>query len=112
MLLYIYIFFFLCFNLRIAKKLEDIEKKHSIISRWTPSDKEYCELQQLVAAEKKEQLLRAIWKAAKRRAFLLKLKAKYAGMFVFVCHLLLLFFLCVCESINSSVFTIYFLTVE
>ncbi len=68
----------------MEKKLEDIEKKHSIVSRWTTSDKEYQELERRLVAEKKEQLLRAIWKAAKIRAFLLKLKAKYAGTFVVV----------------------------
>ncbi len=65
----------------MEKKLEEIERKHSISSRWTQSDKQYQELESHLVAgkEKKEQLLRAIWKAAKRRAFLLKLKAKYAG---------------------------------
>ncbi len=62
----------------MEKKLEEIERKHSISSGWTQSDKQYEELQCHLVAEKKEQLLRAIWKAAKRRAFLLKLQAKYA----------------------------------
>ena len=66
------------------KKLEEIEEKHSITSRWTPSDKEYQKLEHSLVTDKKEQLLMAIWKAVKRRVFLLKLKAKYAGMLWFV----------------------------
>ena len=64
----------------ISKKLKEIEIKHSISSRWTPSDREYKESEHALLSDKKEELLRVIWKAAKRRSFLLQLKAKYAGM--------------------------------
>ena len=61
--------------------MKDIEQKHSIPSRWTPADVEYKEVEHAILADKMEQLLLAMWKAAKRRSFLLKLKAKYAGMY-------------------------------
>ncbi len=67
------------FALSTEKKLKEIEQNHCISLRWKPSDREYQEMEQALLGEKKEQLLLAIWKAAKRRAFLLKLKAKYAG---------------------------------
>ena len=63
----------------IEKQLQDIEVKHSVSLRWTPSDREYMDTGKTLLVNRKEQLLLTIWKAAKRRSFLLKLKAKYAG---------------------------------
>ena len=64
----------------LDKKLKEFELEHSIFVRWSPLDKEYVETEQMLAETKQKQLLLGMWKAAKRRTFLLKLKSKYAGM--------------------------------
>ncbi len=56
----------------------EFERKHNI-SRWHPSDQEYLACKRAVAVDKKEQLLQQVFHASQRRAFLLQMKAKYAG---------------------------------
>ena len=68
-------------SLRVEKQLTEMEAKHTISSRWKMSDQEFTESEQALLLDKKDQLFLAIWKASKRRSFLLKLKAKYAGMY-------------------------------
>ena len=63
------------------KNLKDMEQKLSISTRWTSSDVEYKEVEHALLTNKREQMLLAMWKAAKRRLFLLRLKAKYAGTY-------------------------------
>ena len=63
----------------LFRKLEEIETRHSI-QRWTPGDREYKEVLHALLLSKKEQLLLEMWKTGQRRAFLLNLKRKYAGM--------------------------------
>ena len=63
----------------LDKRLKEVEVKQAILVRWTPSSTEYRELERQVLDNKREYLLLGIWEAAKRRMFLLKLKAKYAG---------------------------------
>ena len=65
---------------RLGSVLKEIEKQHRISVRWTPQDKQYLEVENQFAETKREQLLLGLWKAAKRRKFLLQLKAKYAGL--------------------------------
>lgn len=64
---------------RLDKQLSRLEEKNHIHTRWDASAKEYKEVQLAFSLQKKEQLSAAIWAASRRRQFLLKLKAKYAG---------------------------------
>ena len=45
---------------------------------------EYKEIEYAVLLTKQEQLLLQIWKTTQRRLFLLQLKSKYAGVFIFI----------------------------
>ena len=58
-----------------------MERKHSILSRWLPTDKEYKDIEYTVLFTKQEQLLVQMWKTGQRRLFLIELKRKYAGLF-------------------------------
>ena len=64
----------------LDRALKEIESDHSISVRWSPLDKDYMEFESKIAESKQEHLLMGMWKAARRRKFLLELKAKYAGM--------------------------------
>ena len=63
--------------------MTDIEVKYSICQRWLPSDKEWSDCEQSILLCKKEQFLLQILKAGQRRLFLLELKKKYAGRYIY-----------------------------
>ncbi len=58
--------------LRLNKKLDEVEKKYSMLHKR--SDMEYKENLYAILLGKKEQLLFEIWKTGQRRIFLLNLK--------------------------------------
>ena len=60
-----------------------MEEKHAVPARWLPNDKHYGECEHTLLFSKSEQLLLHIWKASQRRAFLLDLKRKYAGIIIY-----------------------------
>lgn len=64
----------------IDKELKEMEKKHHLQYRWTPTDVEYEDMQKLFSRGKRDNLLEALWASSSRRQFLLGLKAKYAGI--------------------------------
>ena len=60
-----------------------MEEKHAVPARWLPNDKRYEECEHTLLFSKSEQLLlHIIWKGSQRRAFLLDLKRKYAGIII------------------------------
>lgn len=58
--------------------LRELETKHHI-NRWLPSDEEYISYKTCLANEQKEQQIQALFSGSQRRAYLLQMKAKYAG---------------------------------
>ena len=70
-----------CYNNRLENQLEEIERKNLLSSRWLPND---TEIEYAVLLTKQEQLLLQIWKTTQRRLFVLQLKSKYAGVFIFI----------------------------
>ncbi len=66
---------------RLDKELRELELINSIKHRWTPSDSAYIEAQKVFSKERSEQVVKSLWAALSRWMFLLKLKAKYAGMY-------------------------------
>ena len=66
--------------IRLENRLEEMERSHSIPSRWLPTDEEYKKSEYAVLLTKKEQILMQIWKSEQSRLFLLQLKRRYAGM--------------------------------
>ncbi len=75
---------YVCFNMycicRLDKELRELELINGIKHRWTLSDSAYVEAQKVFSKERSEQVAKSLWSASSRRMFLLKLKAKYAGM--------------------------------
>ena len=69
-----------------------MEKKYDIPSRWKPSDYQYNELKMHLLSEKKLEARTALWSSVVKRHYLLRMKAKYAGMYTFLLLLLLLLF--------------------
>ena len=69
----------LCGLNRLDRNLKDLEKQHNLQYRWSPSDREFQEYKSLLEGNKRKQLLSGLWVVSRRRQFLLKLKAKYAG---------------------------------
>ena len=61
-------------------KLSNLEHSHGVNQRWSPSSTEYREVKALVSSENRIRLLIKIDQAARERWFLLRLKAKYAGI--------------------------------
>lgn len=65
---------------RLDKQLLDVERSHRIPCRWNQAHPDYKQLSATFSREKRSHLVEAMWAASSRRQFLLKLKAKYAGM--------------------------------
>ncbi len=68
--------------IRFESQLGELECKYSI-SRWLPSGPEYKELQCALRMERKDRLLLKLWRVSQQRLFLLKLKKKYAGTWMY-----------------------------
>ena len=69
----------LCELNRLDRNLKDLEKQHNLQYRWSPSDREFQKYKSLLEGNKRKQLLSGLWVVSRRRRFVLKLKAKYAG---------------------------------
>ena len=65
---------------RLDKQLFDLEQRHCLPCRWDQSHPDYQQLSATFSREKRSHVVEAMWAASSRRQFLLKLKAKYAGM--------------------------------
>ena len=65
---------FLC---RLDNELKDMKEKYAVPARWLPNDTCYEECEHTLLFSKSEQLL---LQASQRRAFLVDLKRKYAGI--------------------------------
>ena len=63
-------------------QLERIEEKQDISSRWTPSSHQYAEVKQHLLSEKVRRTRTALWSSVVKRHYLLRMKAKYAGMYI------------------------------
>lgn len=69
-----------CCVFSMNSQLEQLEEEHDILSRWKPQDKEYEQLRTQLLREKLEQVRAALWSSVIKRHYLLRMKAKYAGM--------------------------------
>jgi len=59
-----------------------MENKYGITERWTTADCDYSDARAAHLKEKLQQLKTSMWAVAARREYLLRMKAKYAGMSV------------------------------
>ena len=66
---------------RLNVRLKELERQYHISQRWSPTDSEYMQVQHSFSIEKQTYVNEALWAASARRQFLLKLKAKYAGIY-------------------------------
>ena len=58
----------------------NFEQKHQTGHRWKPGDQDFSDASRSYSKEKQESLHRSMKAATVKRQFLLKLKAKYAGI--------------------------------
>lgn len=68
---------------RLNVKLTELEKLHNIRHRWTTEDVEYLQVKHTFSLEKRVQIAEIMWASSVRRQYLLKLKAKYAGIWLY-----------------------------
>lgn len=73
-----------CTHDRIDQKIKEIEQEHGIQSRWSDNCPEYIATKTLINSKEKQKLKLKMRNLAKERWYLLKLKAKYAGLNVHV----------------------------
>ena len=64
----------------IENQLGVFEQRHHIVNRWKTDSQEFLEARRSHFNEKQQSLYRSIRAAIVKRQYLLKLKAKYAGM--------------------------------
>ena len=69
--------------LRVERKLQAFEQKHSLLHRWVPSSSEYQVVKSTMESRRKSKLCAKIQHLARERWFLLSMKAKYAGKLQF-----------------------------
>lgn len=69
--------------LRLDQDLKAEEEAHHIQCRWPQSSSQYEEVQSSLSKQREKELGEIMWSTFSRRRFLLKLKAKYAGTFLF-----------------------------
>ena len=67
---------------RLEKQLLQLEIKHGIIVRWDKNDPQFTAAKQDHLKGKKEQLQTSIWATISKRQYLLKMKAKFAGIII------------------------------
>ena len=65
---------------RIDQKIQEIEQKHGIQTRWLDDCPEYIATKSVIQSKEKQKLKLKMRDQAKERWYLLKLKAKYAGV--------------------------------
>ena len=61
-------------------ELGEFEQRHQIFPRWKSGDEEFLATRCLYCKEKEESLRHSLWAAIVKRQYLIKLKAKYAGV--------------------------------
>lgn len=64
----------------MERELDKFEQQYQICSRWKPGDEEFAIAQSLFCKEKQDALRHSLWAAVVKRQYLIKLKAKYAGV--------------------------------
>ena len=69
--------------LRVERKLQAFEQKHSLLHRWVPRSSEYQIVKSTMESRRKSKLCAKIQHLARERWFLLSMKAKYAGKLQF-----------------------------
>ena len=57
-----------------------MEKQYCIPHQWVPTEHEYMQVEQVFTHDTQSQLVEAKWASSGCHQFLLKFKAKYAGM--------------------------------
>jgi len=73
-----------------------MENKYGITERWTTADCDYSDARAAHLKEKLQQLKTSMWAVAARREYLLRMKAKYAGMSVLCAYVM-----CLAKALNS-----------
>jgi len=73
-----------------------MENKYGITERWTTADRDYSDARAAHLKEKLQQLKTSMWAVAARREYLLRMKAKYAGMSVLCAYVM-----CLAKALNS-----------
>lgn len=66
---------------RLDKQLKEFEVKYHLLCWWDTASRDYTEAQMALSLERRDDVGEAMWAASSRRQYLLKTKAKYAGMF-------------------------------
>ena len=66
----------------MEQKLGEFEQKQQICSRWKPGDEEFSDGRSLYFKDKQESLRHSLWAAIVKWQYLLKLKSKYAGVYM------------------------------
>ena len=61
-------------------QLADMERRFGVVSRWKTTDKEYADAKRSFLMEKQSQLHTCLWATVVKRHYLLRMKAKYAGI--------------------------------
>ena len=73
-------FYIVLCNFRLETKLHEMEKKHSLLHRWLPSDEEFKECEGFVHSSKNEQpSFTSVESWPATDVSILNLKKKYAG---------------------------------
>ena len=65
----------------MERKLQQMEKKHSILQRWIPDSSQYQSTKEMQAQKTRSDIFMKLEKCARERWFLLTIKAKYAGTY-------------------------------
>ena len=68
---------------RLNARLEGVEGQYNISHRWEPTDRDYVQIQMSLSTEKENYIAESMWATSARRKFLLRLKAKYAGILTY-----------------------------
>ena len=76
--------------LRLEKKLKSIERQQKIQQRWVPESPEYQYVNQLVIEKQKRDILGQLNQCARERWYMLKVKAKFAGI-----HICTVMYICI-----------------
>ena len=91
----------------MEKTLKTMESRHSVKQRWKPGDQEFDKAVMLINKERRSDTLKALHVLSIERHFLLTLKKKYAGNFLFIfsftwCTCYLFYTLAKAHMIQSS----------
>ena len=71
-----------CF--RLDKDLVAVENANSVAVRWTLNDEEYKTAMRIQVVTKCNQLVEKMKPLSQERLFLLKLKEKYSGIYIYI----------------------------